>query len=261
MTTLDVQESIVKALKFIQFICVCALLLILTLLNKFSSVLFLYIFIHRPLLNTVQLSAFLLSASTAFIVENCSPHQIINPIKDESTPQMNKYKCLLPPWLVRPFHSWIYEPISWDTLKMLVIYMIPHSTEQTLEKSNAYRISRCRFLHQNMIGAVLQCDRNDFWRSLVFSTGKSAIERIPVEWINISVTAHDWFDLIWFIDGTRIVEINRFTWHGRESKTRRRNYDCNSVIDLNFDSKFWKRKKTLFRMKIGKSNQSFMWNI
>lgn len=145
MTTLDVQESIVKALKFIQFICVCALLLILTLLNKFSSVLFLYIFIHRPLLNTVQLSAFLLSASTAFIVENCSPHQIINPIKDESTPQMNKYKCLLPPWLVRPFHSWIYEPISWDTLKMLVIYMIPHSTEQTLEKSNAYRISRCRF--------------------------------------------------------------------------------------------------------------------
>lgn len=45
---------------------------------------------------TFHLPAFLLSTSTTFIVENCSPHQIINPIKDKSTPQIYKYKCSLP---------------------------------------------------------------------------------------------------------------------------------------------------------------------
>lgn len=39
---------------------------------------------------------FWLSTSTTFIVENCSQHQIINPMKDKSTPQIYKYKCLHP---------------------------------------------------------------------------------------------------------------------------------------------------------------------
>lgn len=51
---------------------------------------------RRPYSTTFHLLAFWLSTSTTFIVENCSPHQIINPIKDKSTPQIYKYKCLLP---------------------------------------------------------------------------------------------------------------------------------------------------------------------
>lgn len=85
-------------------------------------------------LSTFHLLAFILSTSTTFIGENCSPHHIINPIKDKST--LRIYKCFaFVRSLVRSFGCWC------------IIQFTPHEYRRMLSKT--WVICQCIILSWN----------------------------------------------------------------------------------------------------------------